>query len=478
MKFRFAKDVELMETDGNAILLAKTPLCLLRLNRSLAALLQAVRDDTPWQASENKITLLRKIAEMGFLELCCDETRRPPPWSSVSVVIPVKDRAAELRRCLASLSSLRYPPANLEVIVVDDGSSDNCPEIAANWGARLLFSGGTGLGPSVARNVGAAAAGGEILAFIDSDCTASAEWLSQLIPVFGDPLVAAVGGKVEGLHTASMLDRYEAVMSSLSLGTRQVSAGKGEDTLYLPGCNLLVRRNVFLRLGGFRRAMQVGEDVDLSYRIRDDGRRIVYLPTGIIHHEHRNRYASFMARRFDYGTSEEMLQRHHPLRKKRMPVPPLLAALLFLCLTVPLTGGWGVLTALTVLLVDGGITRIKIQRLGARIGFITLLAGRLRALGSLLYYLCAHLIRYYAVPLLLLCFLVPPLRSVGIAVLLCTTVVDYAVKKPKLFFLSFVYIYLLEQIAYGFGVLWGCLRHMNFASYRVVMLKRIATYLD
>lgn len=472
MNFRFAKDVEIVAKDGNNFLMAKKPLCLIRLNSALTSLLKCIRDDTPWQHSAKKLNILKKITEMGFLESWRDKSVKPShsPW--ISVVIPVKDRAEELRRCLASLSSLSYPPEKIEVIVVDDGSRDDSMDIAKNWGAVVIPSGGEGLGPSTARNVGATNANGEILAFIDSDCTASTQWLNQLVPAFSDPQVAAVGGKVEGLNNASSLDRYEATMSSLSLGSRERSAKDGKDTFYLPSCNLLVRKKVFQELRGFNQAMHVGEDVDLSYRLRDKGWRIIYLPEGAIHHEHRNNYISFMARRFDYGTSEAMLQTRHPLRKKRMVVPHFLAAVLFLCLTVPITGAWGMLAALTCLAIDAFFFRKKVKQLDVQIDFTTILAGRIRAFGSLFYYLCFHLVRYYSVVLFILCLFVSQLRPIGLAMLVCTSVVDFAVKTPQLPFLSFFSIYLLEQIAYGTGVLWGSLSHRSFANYRLVMLKQ------
>ena len=105
----------------------------------------------------------------------------------VSVVIPVMDRATELRRCLASLRRISYPASKLEVIVVDDGSRDDSAAVAEELGATVVSSGGRGQGPAVARNRGAAVARGELLAFIDSDCTASPGWLADLVDRFRDP---------------------------------------------------------------------------------------------------------------------------------------------------------------------------------------------------------------------------------------------------------------------------------------------------
>lgn len=471
MKFRFVEGVELVEKDEQRLLMARHPLSLLRLNESLASLLRRIRDGIPWRESPDSVNILHKISEMGFLERWWQEagdgdTEYSP---SVSVVIPVKDRARDLQRCLESLSSLQYPREKLEVIVVDDGSRDGSLDVAKTQGTVVLSSGGEGLGPAMARNVGAKVARGEILAFIDSDCVAKKDWLSQLLPVFGDAEIAAVGGMVAGLCTTSSLDRYEEVMSSLNLGFRERFAREGSDTFYLPSCNLLVKKSAFFEADCFNSAMHVGEDVDLSYRLRDRGWRIAYVPAGEICHAHRNGYLAFMRRRFDYGTSEEMLQRRHPLRKKRIPVPRLLALALVCLLSIPVTGGWGGAAGIAFFLTDCTIYSSKVHNLGARLKLSTLFAGRLRAVGGLGYFLCCHLGRYYTPLFLLLGLFFPSaLPLAGLAILFAAAV-DYRIKRPKLIFPGFMGIYLLEQIAYGFGVLWGCLRNRNFRSYLVVM---------
>lgn len=472
MNYRLAPKVEIVGRERGSFLVSQAPLRALRLNGALAALLGRNRDGMLSAASEAEARVLEQLAVKGFVE------RLLPPQGeealpAVTVVIPVKDRAEELRRCLASLDRLDYPREKLEVIVVDDGSSDGTPRVAKESGAVLLFSGGTGRGPAAARNVGAAAARGEILAFIDSDCIASPEWLRELVPSFADPETVAVGGRVDGLCDSSAVDRYEAVMSSLSLGSRERSGKGGSDTFYLPSCNLLVRRSVFAAARGFDESMHVGEDVDLTWRLRDAGWRIAYLPAGGVLHEHRSTVRSFMSRRFDYGTSEGILQRLHPERRKRLVIPPLLGVVLALLVAAPFASGWLGLAAAGVLGGDLVLLRRRVVRRGMPISLPALIAGRLRALGSLFYYLCYHLVRYYAPVLLLAAVLVPPLWVVPAAALGCSAGVDYAVRRPRLPFPVFAGIYLLEQLAYGAGVFWGCLRRKSFGSYRVVVLRRM-----
>jgi mycofactocin system glycosyltransferase len=473
MIYRLAPHVELVERDGGSFLVAQVPLCVLRLNRALVELVRRGQEGPLTAATPGEAAVLEQLAAKGFVERLRTAAQQPAILPTVSIVIPVKDRAEELQRCLTSIARIDYPQELLQVIVVDDGSSDLSPKVARQCGALVVPSGGTGRGPAAARNVGARAATGELLAFIDSDCTASTGWLAELLPVFNDPGMAAVGGQVDGMCTASAVDRYEAVMSSLSLGSRERSGNAGDDTFYLPSCNLLVRRTLFLGVGGFDDEMHVGEDVDLTWRLRDNGWTISYLPVGRVYHEHRSNLRSFMSRRFDYGTSEGLLQILHPHRRKRMVIPPLLALMLALCLMAPFAGWWTLMLAGGVLAADAAVVWRRFVRRRLPIGLPTLLAGRLRALGSLAYYLCYHLVRYYSIPLIAGALLIPMFWVVPVSVLACAAKVDHAIKRPQLSFVCFTGIYLLEQLAYGAGVFWGCLSRKTFASYRVVLLRQM-----
>ena len=473
MNYQTVQGIELVERDGATFLMARTPLTLLRLNGSLVSLVRRAMEGPVAAASGAETRVLEQLALKGFLMRLADSAQPDTELPTLSIVIPVLDRAEELGRCLASIGRIDYPQAKLQVIVVDDGSRDGSAAVARSFGAVVVSSGGVRRGPAAARNVGASLASGEILAFIDSDCTASTAWLTELVPAFRDQKTAAVGGMVEGMCSASTVDRYEAVMSSLSLGSRERFGNSGDDTFYLPSCNLLVRRAVFLSVGGFEGSMHVGEDVDLTWRLRDAGWTIAYLPAGNILHEHRSTLRSFMSRRFDYGTSEGMLQKLHPRRRKRFVLPPLLGAVLALALLAPLSGWWLVPAAFGLLAADCASYKVRIARRGVALGFLELCAGRLRALGGLCYYLSYHLIRYYALVLCAAALLLPSFWAVPAALFLIAAGVDCRVRKPRLSFARFAGIYSLEQIAYGAGVFWGCLRGRGFASYRVVFMRKM-----
>jgi len=473
VQYRLANNVELVERDGEPFLLSKSPLCVLRLNRALAELVGRGIDGSLITASAAELGVMEQLAAKGFAERVREVSRQLETYPVVSIVIPVMNRADELRRCLDSIAQLSYPQDKLQLIVVDDGSKDDSPAVARELGALLIPSGGVGRGPAAARNIGAARANGELLAFIDSDCSASKNWLNELVPAFDDPFMAAVGGRVDGMCSESAVDRYESVMSSLSLGARERSGSRGNDTFYLPSCNLLVRGSAFRQAGGFEDTMHVGEDVDLTWRLRDNGWTICYLPAGNVLHEHRSSIRSFMSRRFDYGTSEGMLQLLHPQRRKQMVIPPPLALVLALGLVAPFSSWLLLALAAGMLVADVVTVRFSLIRRKLPIRLPALLAGRLRALASLAYYVSFHLVRYYAAPLLLIALFVPGMWSWLLPLLAFVTAagVDHAIKKPPMSFIVFSGIYLLEQVAYGTGVFWGCMSRRCFSSYRVEILK-------
>jgi len=466
--YRLADGIRIEDGTQGSFLVTDRPLRMVRLNKPLRRLVASMAEEAfaPQSAAETKV--METLLKSGFVVRSWQGLDDLQSLPQVSVIIPVKDRPIDLRNCLDSLAQLDYPNELLEIIVVDDGSIDSTPDVAVELGARLVESGSVGGGPAAARNKGAAAASGEILAFIDSDCTAEPHWLQELLPVFAEAEIAAVGGWVDGMHHGSSLDRYEAVMSSLNLGRREMTGGAGGDTFYLPSCNLLVRKTAFAAAGGFRSDLQVGEDVDLTWRLRDAGWKIQYLPCGTVYHAHRSRLWPFMKRRFDYGTSEGLLQQLHPVRGKKMLLPPMLTCLLGLLvlalvgrslLPLPIAG--------LLLLVDITLTRRKIRQKGLTLPVLSLLKARIRTCGSLGYYVGYHLLRYYLLPLILAASIYPPIGLLVICLLLGVGYVDFRVRGPRLQLASFYLYYFLEQISYGFGVFWGCFRIKSFASYRL-----------
>jgi mycofactocin glycosyltransferase len=230
---------------------------------------------------------------------------RGPSPADVTVVIPVRDRHAELARCLSGLRDLPH------VIVVDDASADPLAisRIAAGHGAAVIRRPVNG-GPGAARNTGLGAVETDIVAFLDSDCVPRPGWLDGLLPHFTDPAVGAVAPRIVPHEKgAGWLARYEGASSSLDMGARPSPVRPGARVSYVPGAALVVRKAA--AGAGFRDAMYVGEDVDFVWRTAASGWRVRYEPGAVMGHDHRVTFRAWFSRRADYGTSVAPLEELH-----------------------------------------------------------------------------------------------------------------------------------------------------------------------
>ncbi|MGH3195975.1 MAG: mycofactocin biosynthesis glycosyltransferase MftF [Streptosporangiaceae bacterium] len=260
---------------------------------------------TPVPDSPKARALARRLLDTGIAHPALDglpSAGKP----EVTVVIPVRDRHAELARCLAGL------PGGPRVIVVDDGSRDRAAvaSVAAAAGASVLRRPVNG-GPAAARNTGLAAADTPLVAFLDSDCVPALGWLDALLPHFADPAVGAVAPRIVP-HEAgrTWLARYEGASSTLDMGRRPGIVRPGSRVPYVPGAALVVRKQA--AGAGFAEDMQVGEDVDFVWRLGMAGWRVRYEPAATMGHQHRVRLREWFARRKDYGTSAAALELRHP----------------------------------------------------------------------------------------------------------------------------------------------------------------------
>jgi len=379
-------------------------------------------------------------------------------YPSVSIIIPVRNRRDDLATCLESLMNLRYQPGKTEIIVVDDASDDDSLHVASQFPVRV-FSLETHKQVSYCRNFAARRAKGEILAFIDSDCIAHPLWLQQLVPSFRDPQVGAVGGLVDSDSDKNAIDRYEKVKSSLQVSTWFKRSTDEERFFYVPSCNLLVRRDLFLKLGGFKEDLHVGEDVDFCWRLQDYGKILEYRPVGIVYHKHRNSLWPFCSRRFQYGTSEPILQRLHTDRIKQLKLPLsqfmvwILIAASALLAYVPLLGAAGAILLLDCFRRYG---RIRKERLP--IGFPAIFMAGVRSCLSLFYHLCTFVSRYFLVLFIVLVPLTPYVSAGAFCMHLTSGIVQHRTKKSRLNLVVFLVLFTLEQLSYQSGVWWGCVR--------------------
>jgi mycofactocin glycosyltransferase len=289
-------------------LLGGTPTRVVRLSESGAAAWRALQDgpvDSPSAAA-----LARRLTDAGMVH--------PRPSAAgarrrvaATVVVPVRDRATLLDRCLAGLTD-RYP-----VVVVDDGSTNPAAvaAVAARQGAKLVRQARCG-GPAAARNAGLRHADTELIAFLDSDCLPPPGWLERLAGHLDDPLVGAVAPRIVAAVADTSAGRYSALFGSLDLGAREGLVGPGAGIGYVPSAALLVRRAALPGVAGdgatFDPALRYGEDVDLVWRLHAAGWRVRYDPSVEVAHREPVTWRGVMGRRFRYGTSAGPLAVRHP----------------------------------------------------------------------------------------------------------------------------------------------------------------------
>ena len=285
---------------GGTVLVGGSPVRVLRLTPSGARHVAGWWSGTPVPDHARARALARRLLDTGIAHPVLSPQIQAGAWGpgDVTVVIPVRDRHAELARCLAGL--VQMP----RVIVVDDASGDPAvvARVAAAAGARVLHRAVNG-GPAAARNTGLTAADTPLVAFLDSDCVPGPGWLDALLPHFADPAVGAVAPRiVPGEPGRTWLARYEGASSTLDMGARESIVRPGSRVPYVPGAALVIRRAAAGT--GFTETMRVGEDVDFVWRLAASGWRVRYEPAATMPHQHRVRLHQWFARRKDYGTSD------------------------------------------------------------------------------------------------------------------------------------------------------------------------------
>lgn len=232
----------------------------------------------------------------------------PMAWPSISVVICAYNAEATLDECLRHTCALEYP--GLEIMVVDDGSTDRTAEISGRHPrAQLLCIPHGGLG--LARNVGLKAASGELIAYLDSDAYPSPEWPYYLALGLDGPSVGGVGGpNIPPAGGGAAVQRVARAPG----GPVHVliSDDRAE---HVPGCNMAFWKQVLVEAGGFDPVYTAaGDDVDLCWRVLDRGWEIGFHPSALVWHHRRGGLRPYLRQQLGYGRSEALVEARHPDR--------------------------------------------------------------------------------------------------------------------------------------------------------------------
>jgi GT2 family glycosyltransferase len=228
-----------------------------------------------------------------------------PEAPRVSVVVCSYNGGRTLDQCLRSLLDLDYP--DYEVLVVDDGSTDDTRAILARFPAvRAIHQANRGL--SAARNVGLEAAGGAVIAYTDSDCFADRNWLTHLVYQLRRSGAAAVGGP-----NLTPDDGWLAACVAAAPGQPTHVLESDQVAEHVPGCNMAFRREALLAINGFDpQYRKAGDDVDVCWRLQQAGYWITFAPGACVWHHRRQTPRAYFRQQAGYGEAEALLQFKHP----------------------------------------------------------------------------------------------------------------------------------------------------------------------
>jgi len=224
-----------------------------------------------------------------------------------SIIVPAYNAEKTLSACLESLADQSVSEANYEIIVVDDGSTDDTSKITNRFNVKYIFQ--TNQGPAAARNKGADAAAGQIILFTDADCVPDHNWIREMVSPFSDREVVGVKGAYKTRQTelaarfaqAEFDDRYDLLQKSRSIDM-------------IDTYSAAFKKDIFLNIGGFDQSFTVAnnEDTDLSYRLAAAGYKLVFNPAAFVYHTHSDTFIKYLKLKFRRGYWRMVVYRRYP----------------------------------------------------------------------------------------------------------------------------------------------------------------------
>lgn len=247
----------------------------------------------------------------------------------VSIIVAAYNAEKTIGLCLAALLDQSFPDSQYEVIVVDDGSTDDTPTIVQGFEVSLFRQ--KNQGPGVARNLGAKEAAGEIILFTDSDCEPDHHWVEEMYRAFENEAENIIGAK--GFYRTRQ-QQIAARFAQIEYENKYDLVKKEKYIDFIDTYSAGYRRDVFLDNGGFDSIYTTasGEDSELSYRLALRGCKLVVIPDAIVYHKHPDTLMKYLKKKFRNAYWRAVTWKKHPQKiLKDSHTPQTLKAQIVLC---------------------------------------------------------------------------------------------------------------------------------------------------
>ncbi|SVA50054.1 uncharacterized protein METZ01_LOCUS102908 [marine metagenome] len=226
----------------------------------------------------------------------------------ISVITPTYNRANELGPLIHSLQNQTLDHSLFELIISDDGSTDDSAVVIGTWMKKVDFElrylKQDNQGPGAARNHGLAESVGKLIMFIDSDCEAHKSWVETIYKAYQRDEFDACGGPD---NAKSDFTRFQkaidfSMTSFITTGGMRGHSDKMMAKFYPRTHNMAMKKSVYEKIGGFG-SLRHGQDIELSHRIHKSGARVKFMKNAIVYHRRRTTLKRFFRQVFNWGVA-------------------------------------------------------------------------------------------------------------------------------------------------------------------------------
>ena len=225
---------------------------------------------------------------------------------AVTVIVPVYNAEISLEKCIKSILDLDYPKDRLEIIFIDNNSTDASLSILEKYKDRIKVLNEKKQGAPAARNKGIKEASHEIIAFADADCEVDKEWLKKLVEVLAkNQNISAVGGKILSKKPCNDIERYGEIIHD------NEKAINFYDPPYIASGNMAIKKSLIIKVGMFDEEIVRSEDLDMFFRLNSIGYRFKYTPEAVVFHQNEKTLMGLLREGFVHGLwSVKVIKKH------------------------------------------------------------------------------------------------------------------------------------------------------------------------